>query len=61
MTDHDVLQRQLFALYDGELTGSARQEMEDHLAGCPACRERLIGFEENLLGGVFGERGIPQQ
>ena len=45
MTDHDALQRQLFALYDGELTGSARQEMEDHLAGCPACRERYTQWQ----------------
>jgi anti-sigma factor RsiW len=31
----------LSALVDGEMAGSHRQVAEDHLAGCPACRDEL--------------------
>jgi anti-sigma factor RsiW len=34
----------LSAYLDHELTGSARQDLESHLAGCETCRRRLDGF-----------------
>jgi anti-sigma factor RsiW len=37
--DHKAVKERLFALYDGELDASARQEAESHLAGCLECRE----------------------
>ena len=40
--DHKTLKQQLFALYDGELAGESRLEVESHLAGCAEC-QRLYG------------------
>lgn len=46
----------LRALLDGELADAFREELVRHAAGCPGCRERLLGLErdigatEDLLG-----------
>ncbi len=37
--DHEKLKDKLFALYDGELTGPGREEIERHLADCRECRQ----------------------
>ena len=36
--DHQAIHDQLFALYDGELTGAARHVLEEHLLDCAECR-----------------------
>ncbi len=36
--DHAAIREQVFALYDGELAGPARQEAEDHCRQCAECR-----------------------
>ena len=36
--NHTVMKEKVFALYDGELVGDARREVETHLQGCPECR-----------------------
>ena len=41
MTDHDALRDQLFAFYDGELSGESRRSVERHLEACAECRGRL--------------------
>ena len=38
MDHHEVLKEKVFALYDGELAGDARQEAEAHLKSCSECR-----------------------
>ena len=50
--DHKALQDQLFALYDGELTGAARRTVEDHLLDCAACRAVLAQWKQ-VAGVVF--------
>ncbi len=46
---------ELSAYLDHELTGSARQELESHLAGCETCRRRL----DALKATVQAVRGLP--
>ena len=43
--DHHTMQDQLFALYDGELADTARQEVEAHLASCAGCRHRYVEWQ----------------
>lgn len=38
MTDHETMRAQIFALYDGVLTGEPRRRAEAHLAACADCR-----------------------
>ncbi len=46
---------ELSAYLDHELTGSARQDLESHLAGCETCRRRLEALRET----VQAVRGLP--
>ena len=46
---------ELSAYLDHELTGSARQDLESHLAGCDTCRRRLEALKET----VQAVRGLP--
>ena len=39
--DHRHIQERLFDFYDGELSGSARGEVQEHVAGCGECRALL--------------------
>lgn len=39
---------ELSAYLDHELTGSARQDLESHLAGCETCRRRLEALKETI-------------
>lgn len=48
---------QLSAYVDQELTGTARQELEEHLKGCETCRRRL----EALRQTVNAIRAVPQE
>jgi len=43
---HTAMQDKLFALYDGELTGAVRQEIETHLASCRACRQLYTRWQQ---------------
>lgn len=45
---HERLQEQLSAYLDGELGEGERRRLEEHLAGCPACRARLRTLEETV-------------
>ncbi len=44
--DHETLTDQLFALYDGELTGHARRAVETHLTQCRECRQRYAQWQQ---------------
>lgn len=46
---------ELSAYLDHELTGSARQDLESHLAACETCRRRLDALKET----VHAVRGLP--
>lgn len=46
-TDCSVVIRQVWALLDGELNGSTRDELRQHLDQCPACL-RHYGVEERI-------------
>jgi hypothetical protein len=48
---------QLSAYVDQELTGTARQELEEHLKGCETCRRRL----EALRQTINAIRALPQE
>jgi hypothetical protein len=48
---------QLSAYVDQELTGTSRQELEEHLKGCETCRRRL----EALRQTVGAIRALPQE
>lgn len=50
--DHAAMQHQLFAFYDGELTGAARRAVEDHLLDCAECRG-LITQWKHITGALF--------
>ncbi len=50
--DHNAIQAQLFALYDGELTGSARGAVESHLLDCTECRALLADWKR-VVGACF--------
>ena len=45
MRGHEAMKDQLFALYDGELTGATRRTVEAHLAGCSACRHTYTQWQ----------------
>jgi anti-sigma factor RsiW len=44
--DHETLRKRLYELYDGELDGAARKELEAHLTLCSECRERIDRWAE---------------
>ncbi len=44
--DHKTIQDQLFALYDGELTGAVRRSVESHVAGCAECRALMAQWQQ---------------
>ena len=44
--NHPILKDKLFDLYDGELTGVARQEVQAHLADCASCRQTYEQWEK---------------
>ena len=46
MTDHAQIKEKLFALYDGELEGSAKVEAEGHLNECAQCRTLFEGWRK---------------
>ncbi len=48
---------ELSAYLDAELTGTARQELEAHLAACETCRRRLDALRETV-GAI---RGLPTE
>lgn len=48
---HDAMQAQVFALYDGELAGGARQTAQAHLQQCAECQEAVAGWTRTA--GVF--------
>ena len=50
--DHQAMHAQLFALYDGELTGTARQRAEAHLQGCTEC-QALAAQWRRVAGTLF--------
>lgn len=50
--DHKAIQEQLFALYDGELTGPAREAVETHVAGCEECLG-LVAQWTRVAGAFF--------
>ncbi len=43
---HDTLKEKLFALYDGELTGEVRHEVEAHVANCSECRTAYAQWQQ---------------
>ncbi len=43
--DHEAMKEQVFALYDGELTGSVRRTVEVHLEQCEECRRTYASWE----------------
>src|SRR5271170_1696466 len=47
--NHDEAARLLGAYQDGELDLSTCLKLEEHLAGCPACQQKLAG-EKELVG-----------
>ena len=44
--NHTEIQDKLFALYDGELDGDARHEVEVHLVDCSECRQRYTQWQQ---------------
>ena len=50
--DHRAIQDQLFAFYDGELTGAARHVVDDHLADCADCRA-LVAYWTQVARACF--------
>lgn len=49
----------LSAYLDGELAGGELRQVEGHLAGCPACADRLAGLHR-VVGSLAGlERAVP--
>jgi len=50
--DHEAIQEQLFAFYDGELTGPGRRAMEDHVRDCTECRD-LVAQWKRVAGALF--------
>lgn len=48
---HDAMRKQVFALYDGELAGEARQAAQAHLRQCSECQEAIAGWKRTA--GVF--------
>ena len=50
--DHNAIQDQLFALYDGELTGEARRAVEDHLLDCTECLAVVAQWKQ-VAGAAF--------
>ncbi|MBI3996966.1 MAG: zf-HC2 domain-containing protein [Candidatus Omnitrophica bacterium] len=50
--DHTAIHAQLFAFYDGELTGASRRAVEDHLLDCAECRA-LIAQWKHVTGALF--------
>ena len=49
-------QRELSAYLDGEVSGARRAEIEAHVAGCAACRQRLAALQQ-IAAGV---RALPR-
>lgn len=47
------LESHAIAFLDGKLAASERRTVEEHLAACPACRERVEGFASVM--GLLGE------
>ncbi len=45
MKNHAAMKENLYALYDGELVGAARREVELHLKGCLECRAVYARWE----------------
>lgn len=45
MKDHQELREQLGTYVLGQLDGAARDELQDHLAGCPRCRAEVADLE----------------
>ena len=50
--DHHTMQNQLFALYDGELSGEARRLAEAHALDCAECRA-LLSQRKRVAGTLF--------
>ena len=50
--DHNTIRDQLFALYDGELTGPPRRAVEDHLFDCAECRAVMAQWQ-HVAGALF--------
>ncbi len=55
--DHAAIRERVFAFYDGELAGDARQEVEAHLQGCPECRAMVERW--TATAGVFFKKPQP--
>ncbi len=58
----DRVREHLVAYLDGELDSADRQVIDAHLAGCPACRDEMTGFEstDDLLSS-FGGAILPER
>jgi len=58
----DKVREHLVAYLDGELESADRQVIDAHLAGCPACRSEMTGFEstDDLLSS-FGGTILPER
>jgi anti-sigma factor RsiW len=58
----EQIREQLVAYLDGELDAAEREEVDIHLAGCPACRREMVGFEstDDLLG-TLGGAIVPER
>lgn len=56
--DHQALQAQLFALYDGELAPDERSKVLRHLEACADCRGRLARWNR-IAGGLLKPRAAP--
>jgi len=48
---------------DGELTADELAAIDEHLAGCPACRERVVHERQTkeLVGGSHREESAPER
>jgi anti-sigma factor RsiW len=51
--NRNTIEKSLIAYVDGRLDPRHRREMEEHLAGCGACRERVRQFRE--VWGILDE------
>jgi anti-sigma factor RsiW len=59
MTNHCDRGREIVRLIAGELAGAERRELEEHLSGCPACREEREAYARTLAGLELWEEEAP--
>ncbi len=59
--DHEAMKTEIFALYDGALTGSARQAAERHLHACAECQALLARWTQTARAAFAVDTLAPSE